>query len=898
MNNYFYQLGGSLPIDAPSYVRRQTDQELFQLLKEGQFCYVLNCRQMGKSSSAIKICQQLRAEEIACDIISLDTLGGISTTSEQWYGGIIRSLISAFMPSESFDLRSWWHDNSLLSPVMRLREFIEKILLRKVTQSMVIFYDEVDSILSLNFNNDDFFTLTRYFYNQRAINPDFNRLTFAFLGVASPSDLIKDSTKTPFNIGHKIELQGFKIQEVEPLREGLEGQANNTELVMQEILFWTGGQPFLTQKLCKLVSDSDDYIMSGAEQEQIEKLVKQKIITNWENQDHPQHLKTIKERIEAETNNIINLLENYRQILEKGSILVTNIDSEVLLKLRISGLVVQEQNQVKVYNEIYRLVFNSEWIDHQIERISPYGLLMNAWFASNCTDHSQLLRGKILQEALKWSKNKTLNARDYQYFNASQQLKSNRTIRNILLTVAGLSVGILGATLWYNNKYAFCPIGERISNRDKCIRYIYSSGEKSKIFLGDINFYLDKGSENFNQGNYERAEKFFDLAISADPTDPVPLIYWNNTQARLASKDGKGHPLKLAVVAGIDFYEGTAKEMLRGVADAQNEFNHNGGKNGRLLEIVIVNDGNEPDISKKVAENLANRQDILGIIGHHASESSEQAIKIYEKNGLAMVSPTSSSSELQGKVFFRNIQSTKEAAKVYMKYIKDTLHSDRLVIFSDSSSIYSKKLKNDFIQEFNNTALIDINQEILNQEQTDPPAFNKIIDDLVNTKVKTVFLMPSIKTSSIMIALARAIRNDKKTKKLNLLFAMSMYQQTTLDKGGNWVNGISLATPCINENHPYIRGAKSRWLQKAIYWRTASSYDATQALIEAINLSSNNPTRDEILNNLKSVTLPVDKTSGFGLEWSKENPLDHFNIKQKYCIYKIENNKFEEVPEK
>jgi hypothetical protein len=132
MKNYEYQLGGSLPFDAPSYVKRQADRDLYQALKEGHFCYVLNCRQMGKSSLGLRTCQQLRKEGIKSEIIII-TLLVDSTTSEEWYGGMIGSLIDAFMPLESFDLLSWWQNHSLLPPAMRLSEFVEKILLKYVT---------------------------------------------------------------------------------------------------------------------------------------------------------------------------------------------------------------------------------------------------------------------------------------------------------------------------------------------------------------------------------------------------------------------------------------------------------------------------------------------------------------------------------------------------------------------------------------------------------------------------------------------------------------------------------------------------------------------------------------------------------------------------------------------
>jgi hypothetical protein len=88
-------------------------------------------------------------------------------------------------------------------------------------------------------------------------------LTFAIFGVATPSDLIQDAKRTPFNIGQAIDLKGFQIEEVDSLIRGLELVIPNPYPVMKQILDWTGGQPFLTQKLCNLITNfqvSGDYL--------------------------------------------------------------------------------------------------------------------------------------------------------------------------------------------------------------------------------------------------------------------------------------------------------------------------------------------------------------------------------------------------------------------------------------------------------------------------------------------------------------------------------------------------------------------------------------------------------------------------------------------------------------
>lgn len=424
---YEYQVGGSLPPSAPTYVKRQADKELYQALLKSEFSYVLTSRQMGKSSLRVRMVQQLQSEGIRCGVVDITAIGTQQVGIEQWYASFLGSLVSSLRLK--FNLKQWWKERDYLSPIRRLGEFIETVILGEISSKIVIFIDEIDSILALKFPVDDFFALIRDCYNKRADNDDYNRLSFTLLGVATPQDLINDKRRTPFNIGHSIELKGFTLQEALPLLQGLKEKVPHPELILETVLAWTGGQPFLTQKICQLIVDQIHLNNKIADVEFINQLVQEEIINNWEVHDEPEHLKTIRDRLLKNEQKVARLLGLYKNILKHNSVMVT--DSQDDIELLLSGLVIKENNQLVIRNRIYREIFNESWIDRQLDKLRPYAQAMLSWIESNYTDESRLLRGKALQEAKIWTESHSLSDQDYLFLSASQELEQ-REMKQVL----------------------------------------------------------------------------------------------------------------------------------------------------------------------------------------------------------------------------------------------------------------------------------------------------------------------------------------------------------------------------------------------------------------------------------------------------------------------------------
>jgi len=378
---------------------------------------------MGKSSLRVRTKNRLEQQGTVCVSIDMTNIGSQSIAPLQWYKSIASEIWRGLNLIGKAPLKQWWQEHTDLTPIQHLNLFVSDLVLPLIkADRLVIFIDEIDSVLGLNFDTDDFFALIRYFYNQRAENPEFKRLSFALFGVATPSELIRDSSRTPFNIGTAIALSGFTITEARPLAQGLKCCFADPDRVLAEIICWTGGQPFLTQKICKLAIETctlGQHLTPEAQTLWIQELIQTRIIHSWETQDEPEHLKTIRDRLLRSKSRANRLIGLSAEIQRQGFIEAD--DSPEQRDLLLSNLVVKQDHKLTIRNRIYQQIFNLDWLDRQQFKLNPFDRQAGLWLESAGTDNSRLLRGKALQEAQAWAKIHSISQSEYQFLTASQE---------------------------------------------------------------------------------------------------------------------------------------------------------------------------------------------------------------------------------------------------------------------------------------------------------------------------------------------------------------------------------------------------------------------------------------------------------------------------------------------
>ncbi|MDJ0724666.1 MAG: bifunctional serine/threonine-protein kinase/ABC transporter substrate-binding protein [Prochloraceae cyanobacterium] len=386
--------------------------------------------------------------------------------------------------------------------------------------------------------------------------------------------------------------------------------------------------------------------------------------------------------------------------------------------------------------------------------------------------------------------------------------------------IGAFSIGLGAAIATQAKTCDLNSIGDRLSCGEEILTEERNTPEKAEAVKA------------FAQGKYKNAIAWFKRARVQDPSDPETLIYLNN--AKLAASNAHTYTIAVAVPLGTREEGGEqGREILRGVAQLQQEINQQNSQQKFGIRIVIANDDNSVQESQRIAAKIAKLPEILTVIGHYNSANTRAALPIYQQENIVLISPSDivSKSDRSQDFFFSIYPQTTFYSEALTQYTLNRSENNKVAVFYNPDNPYSNAIYESFFQLFYRES-----GQVEKQFDISQPDFNShnAIEKVGNTKASTILFFADDRQYGLSFDnILRIIQNNQ--NQYSMLATAGLYGQDIL-KEGKLVENLVIATPWHYLDSPdleFVTRAKSLWQKSDLSWRTAMGYDAALTSIAA-----------------------------------------------------------------
>lgn len=329
------------------YVPRDADRQLHRVLEDmGRPGYVLVARQMGKTNLLLHAKRTLENEQ---DIFVYLDLSGANRTARECFRAIIDTAVETHPQAFANVAETINNERERRRdlPAHKEHEAELRLLLSTIRGKIVIILDEIDALTRCDYS-DQIFSLIRSTYFARVNFPEYSRLTYVLSGVAEPTEIIKNPNLSPFNIGEKIYLDDFTIEEFNTFvnKAGL----SLDDDVKAHVFSWTNGNPRITWDIC---SELEDYLLSGKliAKETVDAVVEKLYLTAF---DRPpvDHIRSLVENDKVIRNAIVQIRYG------KGD----TLSDAVRNRLYLAGVVKSDIRNIRIKNRIIDASLSDQWV--------------------------------------------------------------------------------------------------------------------------------------------------------------------------------------------------------------------------------------------------------------------------------------------------------------------------------------------------------------------------------------------------------------------------------------------------------------------------------------------------------------------------------------------------------
>ncbi len=343
-------LRASTIVDARLYVHRDADRQLRRGLEDmGRPSYVLVARQMGKTNLLLNARRELQTE--ADHFVYVDLSNPPSTVREHFRGIVDSALDSSDQRFAATTKAIEQIRGRNLAP-HKEHELELRQLLNDISGKLVIILDEIDALTTSPFS-DQVFSHIRSIYFSRVTISAYSRLTYILSGVAEPAELIKNPKLSPFNIGEKIYLDDFSVDEFEIFlsKTGLPFSDD----VSSAIYGWLKGNPRMTWDVC---SELEDHILRGltVSPQAVDEVIQKLYLTSFDRAP-VDHIRTLTESSPALRRALVELRYG------KGA----TISDSARAQLYLAGIVGSRGSELRIKNRVIDETLSEQWL-RDVER--------------------------------------------------------------------------------------------------------------------------------------------------------------------------------------------------------------------------------------------------------------------------------------------------------------------------------------------------------------------------------------------------------------------------------------------------------------------------------------------------------------------------------------------------
>ena len=296
---------------------------------------------------------------------------------------------------------------------------------------------------------------------------------------------------------------------------------------------------------------------------------------------------------------------------------------------------------------------------------------------------------------------------------------------------------------------------------------------------------------------------------------------------------GKEEPILVGFIGGLTGPNSdNGQAGLNGVTLAVEEFNRAGGVKGRLVELVVKDDGQSKTKAEVSTKELVEAK-VQAIIGPFTSGMAEVIVPIAGKSGVFEVSPTITSMDFYGKDdnLFRINRTTRDNAIDYAKF----LTAQGIKQIAVAYDLRNKNFTKSWLSEFRSAVMVNGGQVVaaVPYESGSNTPFERVMETMLQVKPEGLLFISGALDVARLAQQAR-----RQAPELPIIASEWAATEQLIDLGGKVVEGLIIVQNYDRDDtsnrFKQFSEAYFKRFQRYPGYSSVSAYDAATVVLQAL----------------------------------------------------------------